>query len=94
MPQEEVGTFSTEIRDLASFDRNYVFAASFISHFQDSTKFMKQKAEKGGGEICRRGEKGYFKTKLCWPISVAILIFVQLYAVKPFQYVEFKKPNK
>ena len=47
---------------------------------------LKQKAQKGEGEVCRKEEKGYFKVELCRLISTAILIFVQLDALRWFRF--------
>lgn len=86
--EERVGAFYREIQALAGFHSNYVCAASLISPFQGGTGFLKQKAKKGGGEVCRTERKGYFKIQLCWSITAAILIFAQLYA---FMY---NRPNE
>ena len=56
--------FYKEIQDLAGFHRNYVCAASLVGRFQGGMGFLKQKARKGGGGICRREGKVYFKIKL------------------------------
>lgn len=79
--------FCTEIQDLASLYRNCVGAAGLSSLFQGGTSFLKQKAnKKGGGVVCGKEEKGYFKMELCCSISAAILIFAQFNALKQFHF--------
>ena len=56
--EEEAGVFYREIQDLAGFDRNPVDATNLLHHiFSGGTGFLKQRAKKGGGELCRREGK-------------------------------------
>ena len=41
-----------EIQHLAGFNLNCVCTASFISGFLGGTRFLKQKAKKGEGNVC------------------------------------------
>lgn len=76
-----------EIQDLASFQRSCVPVSGLPHHVLEWTKFLKLKAKKEGGEICRREEKvTWFKIEPPGDISEAILIFVQLYSLSGFRW--------